>query len=136
MLKLGFLTPDFKHCLLIYVNILSSVDLETFASRIGKNVNSSDPASKGVLGLVFQVNTCCVLNLVCVMLTDVAAYPESVNVLSDITSDVRTPDKLIDGVNDTVDGRHMWLAPILPNIVRCISYFICLCLTSPLHSRV
>jgi len=52
------------------------------------------------------------------ILTDIAAYPESVNVLSDITSDVRTPDKLIDGVNDTVDGRHMWLAPILPNIVR------------------
>ena len=51
------------------------------------------------------------------MLTDIAAYPESVNVLNDITSDVRTPDKLIDGVNDTVDGRHMWLAPILPNVV-------------------
>jgi len=51
-------------------------------------------------------------------LTDIAAYPESVNVLSDITSDVRTPDKLIDGINNTVDGRHMWLAPILPNTVR------------------
>ena len=56
------------------------------------------------------------------MFTDIAAYPESVNVLSDITSDVRTPDKLVDGVNDTVDGRHMWLAPILPNIV-CCHYF-------------
>jgi len=54
----------------------------------------------------------------CVAGTDIAAYPESVNVLNDITGDVRTPDKLIDGVNDTVDGRHMWLAPILPNIVR------------------
>ena len=46
-----------------------------------------------------------------------AAYPESVNVLSDIANDVRTPDKLVDGVNETVDCRHMWLAPILPNIV-------------------
>lgn len=53
---------------------------------------------------------------------DIAAYPVSVNVLSDNISDVRTPDKLIDGVNDSVDGRHMWLAPILPNIV-CLSLF-------------
>jgi hypothetical protein len=49
--------------------------------------------------------------------SDVAAYPESVNVLSGIDNDVRTPDKLIDGVNDTNDGRHMWLAPILPDNV-------------------
>ena len=56
--------------------------------------------------------------LIMLTLADIAAYPESINVLSDITNDVRTPDKLIDGVNDTVDGQHMWLAPILPNIVR------------------
>jgi hypothetical protein len=49
---------------------------------------------------------------------DIAAYPDSVNVLNDVSNDVRTPEKLIDGVNDTMDGRHMWLAPILPNIVR------------------
>jgi len=60
----------------------------------------------------------CVFEVILVWtLTDIAAYPESVNVLSDITSDVRTPDKLIDGVNETTDGRHMWLSPILPNIV-------------------
>ena len=45
---------------------------------------------------------------------DIAAYPDSVNVLANIQNDVRTPDKLIDGVNSTTDGRHMWLAPILP----------------------
>ena len=39
------------------------------------------------------------------------------NVLENIRNDVRTPDKLIDGVCDTMDGGHMWLAPILPNIV-------------------
>lgn len=39
------------------------------------------------------------------------------NVLENIQNDVRTPDKLIDGANDTMDGGHMWLAPILPNIV-------------------
>ncbi|XP_078316471.1 katanin-interacting protein-like isoform X4 [Crassostrea virginica] len=46
--------------------------------------------------------------------TNIAAYPDSVNVLANIQNDVRTPDKLIDGVNSTTDGRHMWLAPILP----------------------
>lgn len=40
------------------------------------------------------------------------------NVLEGIDNDVRIPDKLIDGVNDTLDGRHMWLAPILPGQVR------------------
>ena len=49
---------------------------------------------------------------------DITAYPHSVNVLEGVTDDIRTPDKLIDGVNDTSDGRHMWLAPILPGIVR------------------
>lgn len=49
---------------------------------------------------------------------NVAAYPDSVNVLEGIDNDVRTPDKLVDGVNDSQDGRHMWLAPILPNILN------------------
>ncbi|XP_015595350.1 protein KIAA0556 [Cephus cinctus] len=45
---------------------------------------------------------------------NIAAHPESVNVLEGIEKDARTPDKLVDGINDTVDGQHMWLAPILP----------------------
>lgn len=48
---------------------------------------------------------------------NITAYPHSVNVLEGVTDDIRTPDKLIDGVNDTNDGRHMWLAPILPGMV-------------------
>ena len=40
------------------------------------------------------------------------------NVLEGIENDVRTPDKLVDGNFDTSDGRHMWLAPILPNLVH------------------
>ena len=48
---------------------------------------------------------------------DVAAFPDSVNVLDNVTGDVLTPDKLVDGVNNTLDGRHMWLAPILPDMV-------------------
>ena len=51
---------------------------------------------------------------------DISAFPDSINVLSNTQSDVRTPDKLIDGVNSTTDGRHMWLAPILPSIVRSV----------------
>lgn len=49
-----------------------------------------------------------------------AAYPESVNVLDGISGDVRTPDKLINGENDTNNGDHMWLAPILPSIVSVV----------------
>lgn len=55
-----------------------------------------------------------------VKFSDISAYPDSVNVLEKINSDVRTPDKLIDGVNDTTDGGHMWLAPILPSIVSLL----------------
>ncbi|XP_063790297.1 katanin-interacting protein isoform X2 [Pseudophryne corroboree] len=50
----------------------------------------------------------------------IAAFPESVNVLEDVCGDVRTPDKLIDNVNDTSDGRHAWLSPILPGVVNRI----------------
>ncbi|XP_064178298.1 katanin-interacting protein isoform X3 [Anguilla rostrata] len=49
---------------------------------------------------------------------NIAAFPDSVNVLDSVNGDVRTPDKLVDGVNDTDDGRHMWLAPVLPGLVN------------------
>ncbi|XP_026034659.1 protein KIAA0556 isoform X3 [Astatotilapia calliptera] len=49
---------------------------------------------------------------------NIAAFPDSVNVLDNVSGDVRTPDKLIDGVNCTHDGRHMWLAPVLPGLVN------------------
>ena len=50
-------------------------------------------------------------------ISDISAYPDSVNVLEGVENDSRTPNKLIDGLNDTQDGTHMWLAPILPGIV-------------------
>ncbi|KAF7652608.1 hypothetical protein LDENG_00094480 [Lucifuga dentata] len=49
---------------------------------------------------------------------NIAAFPHSVNALDNVSGDVRTPDKLIDGVNSTYDGRHMWLAPVLPGLVN------------------
>ncbi|XP_024913062.1 protein KIAA0556 isoform X3 [Cynoglossus semilaevis] len=49
---------------------------------------------------------------------NIAAFPDSVNVLDNVSGDVRTPDKLIDQVNSTQDGRHMWLAPVLPGLVN------------------
>ncbi|XP_061562619.1 katanin-interacting protein isoform X2 [Phycodurus eques] len=49
---------------------------------------------------------------------NIAAFPDSVNVLDNVSGDVRTPDKLIDGFNSTQDGRHMWLAPVLPGLVN------------------
>ncbi|XP_048349805.1 katanin-interacting protein isoform X2 [Sphaerodactylus townsendi] len=48
----------------------------------------------------------------------IAAFPDSVNILDGVCGDIRTPEKLIDGVNDSNDGRHMWLAPILPGLVN------------------
>jgi len=41
-----------------------------------------------------------------------------VNSLNPESEDDRTPEKLIDGENDEIDGSHCWIAPILPNIVR------------------
>lgn len=52
------------------------------------------------------------------LLLDIAAFPDSVNVLDSVNGDVRTPDKLVDGVNNTHDGIHMWLAPVLPGLVN------------------
>ncbi|XP_050954705.1 katanin-interacting protein isoform X2 [Labeo rohita] len=49
---------------------------------------------------------------------NIAAFPDSVNVLDNVCGDVRTPDKLIEGINNTHDGRHMWLAPVLPGLVN------------------
>uniref|UniRef100_A0A8C5WH72 KATNIP domain-containing protein n=1 Tax=Leptobrachium leishanense TaxID=445787 RepID=A0A8C5WH72_9ANUR len=49
---------------------------------------------------------------------NIAAFPESINILDGISGDVRTPDKLIDNMNNTNDGRHMWLSPILPDMVN------------------
>ncbi|XP_056392117.1 katanin-interacting protein isoform X2 [Hyla sarda] len=51
---------------------------------------------------------------------NIAAFPESINVLENVSGDVRTPDKLIDNVNDTSDGRHAWLSPVLPGLVNRI----------------
>ncbi|CAL8283535.1 unnamed protein product [Merluccius merluccius] len=49
---------------------------------------------------------------------NIAAFPDSVNVLEGVSGDVRTPDRLVDGVNSDHDGRHMWLAPVLPGLVN------------------
>ncbi|XP_050539248.1 katanin-interacting protein-like isoform X2 [Daktulosphaira vitifoliae] len=50
-------------------------------------------------------------------LRNVNCWPHSVNILKNNKNDIRTPEKLIDGVNETLDGSHMWLAPILPSEV-------------------
>jgi hypothetical protein len=42
----------------------------------------------------------------------ITANPSSVNTLEGMKNDIRTVDKLVDGMNDTADDRHMWLAPL------------------------
>jgi hypothetical protein len=46
---------------------------------------------------------------------NLAAFPESVNILPTVEKDPRSSDKLIDGFNETTKPQHMWLTPILPN---------------------
>ncbi|KAG1708641.1 hypothetical protein DVH05_022270 [Phytophthora capsici] len=45
------------------------------------------------------------------------AQPRDINILKEpgTTQDVRTLEKLYDGVNNTYDDRHMWLAPHTPS---------------------
>ena len=62
-------------------------------------------------------------NIPLLYLSDISAHPDSVNILGNVTNDVRTPDKLIDGMYDTSDGSHTWLAPVLPGVV-CFHTFI------------
>jgi hypothetical protein len=53
--------------------------------------------------------------------TDYSAHPEGINDLysntgmADKPLDIRTVDKLFDGVNDTYDDSHMWLTPQIPS---------------------
>ena len=60
----------------------------------------------------------------------------SINVLPGIDDDSRTPDRLVDGVNETEDGAHMWLTPLLTGTFNFVipvgwtSYLYCLCLSS------
>ncbi|KAJ8975303.1 hypothetical protein NQ317_011645 [Molorchus minor] len=51
---------------------------------------------------------------------NICAYPESVNILPNVSGDVRTPDKLIDGVNDDHSGAHSWLSPVIPKYLNRI----------------
>lgn len=60
------------------------------------------------------------------------------NVLDNVCGDVRTPDKLIDGVNNMHEGQHMWLAPVLPGLVRtnCVCDCVIVGLSAKLHPLI
>jgi hypothetical protein len=49
---------------------------------------------------------------------DIQAIPKSIQELPNNKNDVRTLDKLIDGVNYTWNDRHMWLAPYVPGQIN------------------
>ncbi|CAF4112496.1 unnamed protein product, partial [Didymodactylos carnosus] len=51
---------------------------------------------------------------------NIAAYPHSINTLNPSVADIRTPDKLIDGENNDIDGAHAWLSPILSGVFNRI----------------
>uniref|UniRef100_A0A8R1HZ10 DUF4457 domain-containing protein n=2 Tax=Caenorhabditis japonica TaxID=281687 RepID=A0A8R1HZ10_CAEJA len=52
---------------------------------------------------------------------NLAAFPESVNILPNIKNDLRTSNNLITQPNDTAIAKNMWLTPLLPN--RCARVF-------------
>ncbi|VDM51714.1 unnamed protein product [Angiostrongylus costaricensis] len=52
---------------------------------------------------------------------NLAAFPESVNILPSVEGDPRACLNLINGCNDTNRAEQMWLTPILPN--RCARVF-------------
>ncbi|PIO65483.1 hypothetical protein TELCIR_12844, partial [Teladorsagia circumcincta] len=52
---------------------------------------------------------------------NLAAFPESVNILPAVDGDPRTSLNLINGCNDTDRAEQMWLTPMLPN--RCARVF-------------
>lgn len=52
---------------------------------------------------------------------NLAAFPESVNILPNIKNDLRTSNNLITPPNDTDKAKHMWLTALLPN--RCARVF-------------
>ncbi|CAJ0920581.1 unnamed protein product, partial [Mesorhabditis belari] len=52
---------------------------------------------------------------------NLAAFPESINILPMVEGDPRTSDNLINGQNDMDRPENMWLTPLLPN--RCARIF-------------
>mmetsp|Transcript_34868 Transcript_34868/g.82969 ORF Transcript_34868/g.82969 Transcript_34868/m.82969 type:complete len:252 (+) Transcript_34868:281-1036(+) len=58
----------------------------------------------------------------------ISAVPASINELPDVQAhgvhDSRTPDKLVDGVNDTWEAQHMWLAPYTFGVPNRIFIFL------------
>ncbi|VDN50234.1 unnamed protein product [Dracunculus medinensis] len=53
---------------------------------------------------------------------NLAAFPESVNVLPGVNADPRTSENLINGENDTDSMSNIWLTPMLPN--HCARIFV------------
>ncbi|XP_050297659.1 katanin-interacting protein-like isoform X2 [Anthonomus grandis grandis] len=49
---------------------------------------------------------------------NICAYPESVNVLPNVSGDTRTPEKLINTQNDNDSGSQSWLAPRIPKLLN------------------
>ncbi|GMT30271.1 hypothetical protein PFISCL1PPCAC_21568, partial [Pristionchus fissidentatus] len=52
---------------------------------------------------------------------NLAAFPESVNILPQVRDDPRRSENLINGVNEELSAVHSWLTPLLPN--RCARVF-------------
>ena len=67
------------------------------------------------------------LNTVMFPLAQISADPADINVLPEYSNDPRVVQNLLDGVNQTRDDLHMWLAPFSPGRPHTVS----LTFTSP-----
>uniref|UniRef100_A0A8C9PMX5 Katanin interacting protein n=1 Tax=Spermophilus dauricus TaxID=99837 RepID=A0A8C9PMX5_SPEDA len=56
-----------------------------------------------------------------ILLRQVSASPRDLNDLPEHTEDSRTLDKLIDGVNITMEDEHMWLVPFSPGLDHVVT---------------
>ncbi len=82
-----------------------------FQVRINILSNWGDNFYVGLNGIEFYDSKGILINPSTFM--KIIAKPYSVQEIAQMENDIRTPDKLLDGMNITLDDRHMWLAPFM-----------------------
>ncbi|CAG9534229.1 unnamed protein product [Cercopithifilaria johnstoni] len=110
----------FNKCILYKpISIPQTQSINGFTYQLRLHCSWGDEYYIGLNGIEFYNHR---EELIKLLPQNLAAFPESVNILPNVNDDPRTSDKLIDGFNDTENPSHMWLTPILPN--RCARVFV------------
>ena len=80
----------------------------------------------GLTGIAIEGNT----GEIKLKTSDLKTQPESINCVHGYSSDPRTPDKLLNGINQTTDDKNMWLIPFYKRIEAYIQ------ITLPEHQEI